>query len=406
MKKLNSLFLVIALLCSCKENRFTYSDPMANMPIIAQQVISPQGDTIVVCNTSLIKDTVDFPISNLLSEFELVKLEDTDEALIDGVYRFAVTPMHLCLFSYNDGLKLFDKEGHFITNISNRGQGPFEYFNAVDDLFIDEDERVIYFSGSFQRNLLVFDLKGNALKQIPFAQNKPVNPIRFKIDKENDKLYIYQETFKDKEALCFWTQDYMGNMKQQIKAGHLAPNSTHYNLGDLMNTNTLDYSAGYWWDDDRVDSLYHYDEGANRMKPVFTANLTSIPTFHLYVELPNHYLIKMGNYGGVLTNYKYILIDKQTLKGSYVHFKLDMLGNIDLQEWIYFVHGNYFKEIHPYELLEKWQGSNDFSELPANMAKFMKYLQTHDIEDMNNVVLIGKLKQNKDEEFVLHDMNY
>ena len=40
------------------------------------------------------------------------------------------------------------------------------------------------------------------------------------------------------------------------------------------------------------------------------------------------------------------------------------------------------------------------------MAKFMRYLQTHDVEEMNNVVLIGKLKQSKDEEFVLHDMNF
>ena len=36
----------------------------------------------------------------------------------------------------------------------------------------------------------------------------------------------------------------------------------------------------------------------------------------------------------------------------------------------------------------------------------MRYLQTHDVEEMNNVVLIGKLKQSKDEEFVLHDMNF
>ena len=36
----------------------------------------------------------------------------------------------------------------------------------------------------------------------------------------------------------------------------------------------------------------------------------------------------------------------------------------------------------------------------------LRYLKTHDTENMNSVVLIGKLKQGKDEGFTLHDMDY
>ena len=50
-----------------------------------------------------------------------------------------------------------------------------------------------------------------------------------------------------------------------------------------------------------------------------------------------------------------------------------------------------------------WQ---DLSGLPAGVAKFIKYIQTEDAEDMNNVILIGKLKQSKDEGFTLKDMNF
>ena len=331
-------------------------------------------------------------------------MDDENDALIDGVYKFALSPAYLGLFSFNNGLKLFDRQGHFITDVSGRGQGPYEYEIGVNDILIDEEKGVLYISAPYLNNLLVFDLRGNPLKNIPLTNGGSNGDILFNVNKKKNCLYVSRIAHK-REDIFFWSQDLEGNMIQQLQAGHLAPNSTRFRLGELMNTSAIDFSAGYWWDDDRVDTLYHYDELENRLKPVFTANLTSIPTYHLYIELPCHYLIQMGDYGGVLTNYKHILIDKQTLKGSYVHFKLDMLGNIDLQEWMFFVRGIYFKEIHPYELIEKWQGSEDFSELPPNIAKFMKYLQNQDTEDMNSVILIGQLKKNNDEVFVLHDMD-
>jgi len=404
MKKNVFIYVALGLLASCTSEKPAPIGLDAS-PVVAQRMVTPLGDTLVVANMDLMIDTIDFPMSLLFSDFEIVKLEDKDEALIDQAYKFAFTPKHLCLFSFDNGLKMFDNHGRFITDISGRGQGPYEYQIGVNDILIDEDDESLYLSSVFLNYLMVFDLKGNPLRKVPLAKGSSNGDILFNIDKKKDYLYISKIAYK-KDDTILWVQDFEGNMIQQLQAGHLAPNTTRFRLGELMNTTALDYSAGYWWDDDRIDTLYHYEMPANRLKPVFTANLTSIPTYHLYIELPCHYLIQMGDYGGVLTNYRHILIDKETLKGSYVRFNLDMLGNIGLQDWMYFVRGNYFKEFHPYELIEQWQGSDEFSELPPNMAKFMRYLQTHDTEDMNNVVLIGKLKQSKDEEFVLHDMNY
>ena len=100
------------------------------------------------------------------------------------------------------------------------------------------------------------------------------------------------------------------------------------------------------------------------------------------------------------------MIDKHTLKGSYVRFKLDMLGDIDIPRGNMIDHGYYKTCIHPYVLQEQWMKKGEISGLPDGIARFVKYLQTHDVEEMNNVVLIGKLKQSKDEEFVLHDMSF
>jgi len=377
-------------------------------PVVAQYAVCTNGDSVIVCNIESLKDTIDFPLSQLFSEFEMVKLEDSSNAMIDLIYTSAVSENYLVLHSYNNGIKLYNRQGEYITDISRRGQGPDEYVIGADDIIIDEDNNSLYFSGSYLNKVLVFDLEGNPLQHIPLAIEKNARRIRFSIDKDKQLLYMAQGSLSSGNDLAYWIQDMEGNMIKGIAAGHLAEEGADFSnrLGDIMNAGTLDYAIGYWWAEDRIDSLYNYDMTNNCLRPVFTANLPSIPTYHLYVELPFHFLIKMGDYGGVLTNYKYILIDKQTLKGSYVRFKYDMLGNMDGQDWLYFRHGVFINSITPYELLNRWQGSDDFSELPTNMAKFMRYLQTHDVEEMNNVVLIGKLKQKQDEEFILKDMNW
>ena len=83
-----------------------------------------------------------------------------------------------------------------------------------------------------------------------------------------------------------------------------------------------------------------------------------------------------------------------------------MLGNIDFPRSSIWNRGYYKTCIHPYVLQEQWMQKGEIKGLPEGIARFVKYLQTHDVEDMNNVVLIGKLKQSKDEGFTLHDMNY
>ena len=402
-----SCAIFIVLSCSCNREVITIISPLDASPIIAQEIVTQRGDTMIVCNTDLINDTIDFPMSLLFSEFEMVKLDDRDEALIDMIYITDVSSNYLALYSYYNGIKLFDRKGNYIKDISRKGQGPVEYASALYYIYIDEPQNRIFISTLSGNNIMSFDLKGGSYKAIPLARGKHSKLVKFDIDNKRHLMTVAHGGIHNADEPVFWIQDMAGNMIQQLPAGHLAAENGGLNngLGDIFNTSAYDYAVGYWWQD-KVDSLYHYDHIANRLRPVFTANLSSIPTFHLYIDLPCHYLIQMGDYGGTLTNYKHILIDKQTLKGSYVRFKFDMLGNLNGQEWLSFRRGIFMKGISPYELLEQWQGSNDFSELPPNMARFMRYLQTHDTENMNSVVLIGKLKQSKDEEFVLHDMNF
>ena len=75
------MMVVLGILCSCGQQG---NKPVGldNSPVVAQRVVTPQGDEVVVANMDLMTDTIDFTMSLLLSDLEIVKLDDRDEALI------------------------------------------------------------------------------------------------------------------------------------------------------------------------------------------------------------------------------------------------------------------------------------------------------------------------------------
>ena len=399
MKKIVFLFVVLGILCACGP---TSNQPVGldNSPVVAQRVVTPQGDEVVVANMDLMTDTIDFPMSLLLSDLEIVKLDDSQEALIGDGYTF-VSPNHIVALAYQSGVKLFNRDGSFITSVSKKGNGPDEYRNGLYDAQIDDVNNRLYFINFNANKVMTFDLQGNAQQHIPLA--KQVKKGKFHIDTEKKRVYMAALCFEKTEP-AFYIQDFEGNIIQELPSNHLASQVMDFSneVYFQQNTPALDYDL-FWWGQDRLDSLYHYDEATNRMVPKFSTNLNSIDNMHNYIELPNYYLV--SRFQPNPPKSMLAMIDKQTLKGSYIRLILDMMGDIDVTN-TGFVDGYYTLNIPPFYLQKQWMNWQDLSNLPAGVAKFIKYIQTEDAEDMNNVVLIGKLKQSKDEGFTLKDMNF
>lgn len=142
------------------------TSPLKDSPVVAQQVITLNGDTIIVCDLSLLKDTIDLPLSTFVSDFELVDLGEDEEALIketSGGGSIAVSPNYIGIYS-GTGYKLFDKTGKYITSLSARGQGPNEYAFSIYDSYIDEKNDRAYLLPMNGNKILVYDLKGGTIK--------------------------------------------------------------------------------------------------------------------------------------------------------------------------------------------------------------------------------------------------
>lgn len=402
---LAALVLVItASSCHKDGEQADATSPLKDSPVVAQQVITLNGDTIIVCDLSLLKDTIDLPLSTFVSDFELVDLGEDEEALIketSGGGSIAVSPNYIGIYS-GTGYKLFDKTGKYITSLSAQGQGPNEYAFSIYDSYIDEKNDRAYLLPMNGNKILVYDLKGNAQPYIPLAHETTKG--KFYVDDQKKLLYVANMPFSD-TASTFWIQDFEGKLIKEIIAGHLkiVPPDFSNDINVSMNTEEIDYSVFHW--KNTVDTLYHYNEADNRLAPSFTVNFKDNPILHDYIELPDYYLIRLIE---IESDYRYIygLIDKKTLKGNYIKLKLDMLGNIDAPAWAIFERGLYTANIYAYYLQGQCDRLSDLSSLPSGIAKYIQDLQQNDCEDLNNIILIGRLKKNTAESFMMNDKDY
>jgi hypothetical protein len=119
-----------------------------------------------ICDRSLLNKTISLPLSVLTEELQILKLDDSDEALVKETSVEISDNYLLVKGSQQIPFKLFDrKTGKFITNIGAFGQGPNEYQNVYDQQ-LDEKNNRIYLLPWQTKKILVYAFSGNY-----FAQN-------------------------------------------------------------------------------------------------------------------------------------------------------------------------------------------------------------------------------------------
>ena len=147
-------------------------------------------DSVVVCDLSLLKDTVDLPFSFFLKDFQIIKLDNRDEAMV-GENNLCVSENYILVYGSVYELhpcRLFTKKGEFVTNIGAIGQGPGEY-RAVYKAEIDEKHNCIYLMPFANSNAIyVYDLAGKPLRSIPLHQS--VSKAVFKVDADKRELTV------------------------------------------------------------------------------------------------------------------------------------------------------------------------------------------------------------------------
>lgn len=376
---------------------------LTNCPVVGtyEQV---GNDKVFVCSPDLLKDTIQLPLSFFADEMRIIKLDNRDEALVQET-GISISDNYILTHSgYPPTVfKLFDKEGKFITNIGEIGQGPGEYKN-IYDAQIDEPNDRIYLLPWQSERLLTYDLKGNLKDPIPLPVRCP--KAKFQVDAKNETVSVVVLPFQGYPVVA-WTQDFKGNVIDSIAPGHLevSRNFSHEvlsggNIPGVFDINVMSTMPF------RMDSLYRYDTKNNRLCPVFTYAYpqgTEIP-WHGFNEWPDYFT---GNTSGPPIREQFehgyaetpgptvhYIIDKKTGKGAYFKLYNDYFGDQEIG-WpsSTFYGGYYTRNIEPGNLLTEIENLLKKPDLSDSMRKKLTDLQNSLDENDNNYLLIARMKR-------------
>jgi hypothetical protein len=349
------------------------------------------GDTVITCNFSSVKDTVDLYLSSLLGTIDVVQLENNPDAYFKASST-TVTDSYIGVVPANKApFLLFAKDGKFISKIGSIGKGPNEYIYLYSEELIEKTDR-IYLMPWFSNKILAYNFRGELLPpvRLPYDHGKSV------INIEDSIVTVLSLPF-DKKSVVAYRQTLQGELIHKVNSAPYAVVPDFSNeLISSRNTNAIDLQISKFFGL-QSDTLYHYTPGRDLLTPVFTMQFKKdrIP-IHNYLELPDYYLtllmipVPAHRRTSGVKRIGYIGVNKKTLEAHYVRLINDYLGGVET-EFDLIRDKMYVENIQPVLLKEKLDQSKGKIE-EGMKRKLSKLLENAD-DETNNIVIWGKLKE-------------
>ena len=120
-----ALGLTLAL-GACSGSSPSGGKTLADCPEVLTVEDTPSGP-VSVLHIDRVKDTIDVPLSKLLDDFRMVRLDNREEALTKGYPLMAFDNYFIIGGGMNEPCHLFDKNGRYLCNIGGVGQGLFHF---------------------------------------------------------------------------------------------------------------------------------------------------------------------------------------------------------------------------------------------------------------------------------------
>lgn len=404
--KMKSTYLYIAILLVLSACQPIATSSVATsweqLPIVAER-IETDGQPLIVCDWAELTDSIAIPLSQLVEDLEIIPLENKDEAYVRNTSIRLSDNYILLHSSRNMPFKLFTRQGKFIRNIGNSGNGPGSY-SQVYDFQLDEPHNRIYLMPWNAKELIVYDLQGQLQPSIPLnvpdEQPWKLPKSVFHVNGERREVTLATLPWKANPRIL-WIQDFEGRILQQLPSNpyQLAMDYSA-DIHHLNNTDAFELSVMNFYPE-KEDTLYHYDMTTNRLIPVFTLDFPKEkPLAHEYIELPTCFIGKtigrMEEIGLTQTEsreHANFIVDRQTLRGGLYQVYNDFLGNTPAYWLDHSHHGYYARNLSPAMLKVELEEALRRNDLTSEMRQKVSTLhESIDVERDNNYLMLGKLK--------------
>lgn len=298
-------------------------------PIAYWEVI--KGDSVMICEADKPEVETTLPLELIAEDYQVIKLGKEAEEYSELSDAFITDNYIGISCNSHSPLRLFKKDGTFVTQVGSFGEeeNNGKYW-TVSNVQIDEANNRIYIMPrninehpTFARKdptLLVYDLKGNYLHEIPLACWIGFGS-NFKVDTEKGEIIVIgKEVSPESKRYRTWVQDMKGNLIYGIYDED-KKNDDYFGYGtvSLFHTDAMETFAEIGSEvpitRKETEFLYHLNREKRRLVPKFQARTKEI-TNAIY-ELPSYYIVESTMHAGDAdTKTPKCIIDKKTLKGA------------------------------------------------------------------------------------------
>lgn len=375
------------------------NNPFDDLPVVGEYIAV--GDDSVAVIQIKGDDTNVIRLTDLAEDVELIKLENSDEALTAGG-RIWISDSRIII--HTDGssdTKQYDRKGNYIGTVGSRGLGPGEYSIAPFDIYVDEKAGRIYLVQLGADNIIVYDMHGKFIEDMPLAMNQERCQINVNTADSIVTITAMHYT-KSPETAIVWTQDFKGNIISKVETpwANMVPDGSNWMYSSIAkdpnNFETSLYSTSSF-----EDSLYSYRNGT--IAPVMTAKFADGKRIHQYVPTPGFFYIDVFDDPFQVSDYNYLVpaktpfvVDRKTLRGSYAKLMLDNIGPLVINgPWAWCVTPEYFGKCFDPGSLADWiddTTNDDGLVSEEKMEEMMTFRETINPDD-NCYVLIGRWRQ-------------
>jgi hypothetical protein len=351
------------------------------------------NDTLYQCDASKINRIETIRLSEWISDFQIVRFEDSDTALFK-FWKVYITEHYIgILQNAQYPFKLFNHQGKFICDVGSIGQGPGEY-TMLYSAAIDERTNTVCLAPFSGDKLLKYTMSGDFV--CPVSIGKMQKPqIRFETDGSISLVH-----------LCFrgMTGFQYARIDNDNRVSYILPNKSHAVDARDKNGNFVGFNHEIWFYNNTadftymttaIDTLYKFNPQNGQTVPRFT--MTNHAGYYcIYNEFPSCFIINTGpvaNDGLWKPESNIVVIDKQSKQSYYAKVINDKAGHMRIDDLPYSNNGWYHEMFEPYQLIEKIQTHLKENKCSEEDRKMLEELKNSIDEDGNNIMFMGKIKK-------------
>ena len=378
-------------------------------PVAEWKVV--EGDSEKVADVSKAVEETPLPLEMIADDYQVIKLDKEAEEYSELSDAFITDNYIGISCNSHSPLRLFKKDGTFVTQVGSFGEeeNNGKYW-TVSNVQIDEANNRIYIMPrninehpTFARKdptLLVYDLKGNYLHEIPLACWIGFGS-NFKVDTEKGEIIVIgKEVSPESKRYRTWVQDMKGNLIYGIYDED-KKNDDYFGYGtvSLFHTDAMETFAEIGSEvpitRKETEFLYHLNQEERRLVPKFQARTKEI-TNAIY-ELPSYYIVESIVHAGKAdVKTPRSIVDKKTLKGARFNGFVTLEGLLlDQYTFLANTRNGYFSLVEKESRMLKRIQNMDKSKLTKEQRKKLEQLYHKFNSDKNDdtILFMAKFKK-------------